>query len=161
MTSVTSWFGLVLPEDLLPSCGHHLLVATKSMVRALTPETSFTAEQVATRDAIGASQAPHGDSASAGHPLLLPPLLAIASRQPPMVDLGYQSLFEVSNNTLLRLPLPQTQKSGCQFRRDFVDSLILCRNCCPANSIESSAGIITHTISIQDQEILQNCSVNC
>ena len=48
-------FWLAAPEDLLPSLWTSPVgEATKSMVRALTPQTSFTAEQVATRDAIGA-----------------------------------------------------------------------------------------------------------
>ena len=48
-------FWLAAPEDLLPSLWSSPVgEATKSLVRALTPQTSFTAEQVATRDAIGA-----------------------------------------------------------------------------------------------------------
>ena len=48
-------FWLAAPEDLLPSLWSSPVgEVTKSLVRALTPQTSFTAEQVATRDAIGA-----------------------------------------------------------------------------------------------------------
>ena len=48
-------FWLAAPEDLLPSLWSSPVgETTKSMVRALTPQTSFTPEQVATRNAIGA-----------------------------------------------------------------------------------------------------------
>ena len=47
-------FWLAAPEDLLPSLWSSPVgEATKSMVLALTPQTSFTPEQVATRNAIG------------------------------------------------------------------------------------------------------------
>ena len=48
-------FWLSAPDDLLPSLWSSPVgEATKSLVRALTPQTSFTSEQVATRNAIGA-----------------------------------------------------------------------------------------------------------
>ena len=52
-----SWSGSGLqhPEDLLPSLWSSPVgEVTKTMVRSLTPQTSFTPEQAATRDAIGA-----------------------------------------------------------------------------------------------------------
>ena len=48
-------FWLAAPEDLLPSLWSSPVgEVTKSMVRALTPQTSFTPEQVSVRNAIGA-----------------------------------------------------------------------------------------------------------
>ena len=48
-------FWLAAPDDLLPSLwSSNVGEVTKEMVRALKPQTSFTPEQVALRDAIGA-----------------------------------------------------------------------------------------------------------
>ena len=52
-------FWLAAPEDLLPSLWSSPVgESTKALVRALTTQTSFTPEQVATREAIGARLRP-------------------------------------------------------------------------------------------------------
>ena len=81
-------FWLAAPEDLLPSLWSSPVgEATKSMVKALTPQTPFTPEQVATRDAIGA-RLQHGFQAPMAVQLLLanflyspPGLLTIANAE--------------------------------------------------------------------------------
>ena len=81
-------FWLAAPEDLLPSLWSSPVgEVTKSMVSALTPQTSFTPEQVSIRDAIGARlqagfQAPMAIQLLLANFLYSPPgLLSIANAE--------------------------------------------------------------------------------
>ena len=96
-------FWLAAPEDLLPSLWSSPVgEATKSMVRSLTPQTSFTPDQVATRDAIGARlqdgfQAPMAIQLLLANFLYSPPgLLTIANAEtqlPQWLISDYKELY--------------------------------------------------------------------
>lgn len=105
-------FWLSAPEDLLPSLWSSPVGdATKALVRSLTPQTSFTPEQVATRKAIGARlqagfQAPMAIQLLLANFLYSPPgLLTIANAEvqlPQWLISDYQALYTTSDT-----PLPQ------------------------------------------------------
>lgn len=96
-------FWLAAPEDLLPSLWSSPVgEATKSLVRALTPQTPFTPEQVATRNAIGdrlqaGFQAPMAIQLLLANFLYSPPgLLTIANAEaqlPQWLISDYQALY--------------------------------------------------------------------
>lgn len=96
-------FWLAAPEDLLQSLWSSPAgEVTKSLVRALTPQTSFTPAQVATRDAIGARlqagfQAPMAIQLLLANFLYSPPgLLTIANAEaelPQWLISDYQALY--------------------------------------------------------------------
>lgn len=100
-------FWLAAPEDLLPSLwASPVGESTKALVRALTPQTSFTSEQVATRDAIGARlqagfQAPMAIQLLLANFLYSPPgLLKIAnaeSQLPQWLISDYQALYATAD----------------------------------------------------------------
>ena len=122
-------FWLAAPEDLLPSLWSSPVgEATKSMVRALTPQTSFTPDQVATRDAIGARlqagfQAPMAIQLLLANFLYSPPgLLTIANAEkqlPQWLISDYQELYSVAGSASSssavappqQAPTPQQQAS--------------------------------------------------
>lgn len=100
-------FWLAAPEDLLPSLWSSPVgESTKALVRALTPQTSFTPEQVATREAIGARlqagfQAPMAIQLLLANFLYSPPgLLKIAnadSELPQWLISDYQALYATAD----------------------------------------------------------------
>ena len=114
-------FWLAAPEDLLPSLWSSPVgEVTKSMVRALTPQTSFTQEQVATRDAIGARlqagfQAPLAIQLLLANFLYSPPgLLTIANAEtqlPEWLVSDYQDLY-ASDNTVTAPSVSPPQQTG-------------------------------------------------
>ena len=109
MINVISWrgFWLAAPEDLLPSLWSSPVgESTKALVRALTPQTSFTPDQVATREAIGARlqagfQAPMAIQLLLANFLYSPPgLLKIAnaeSQLPQWLISDYQALYATAD----------------------------------------------------------------
>ena len=117
-------FWLAAPEDLLPSLWSSPVgEATKSMVRSLTPQTSFTPEQVATRDAIGARlqdgfQTPMSIQLLLANFLYSPPgLLTIANAEmqlPQWLISDYQALYSSAGSvsTPSSAPAPQQQASA-------------------------------------------------
>ena len=100
-------FWLAAPEDLLPShWSSPVGESTKALVRALTTQTSFTPEQVATREAIGARlqagfQAPMAIQLLLANFLYSPPgLLKIAnaeSQLPQWLISDYQALYATAD----------------------------------------------------------------
>ena len=100
-------FWLAAPEDLLPSLWSSPVgESTKALVRALTPQTSFTPDQVATREAIGARlqagfQAPMAIQLLLANFLYSPPgLLKIAnaeSQLPQWLISDYQALYATAD----------------------------------------------------------------
>ena len=108
LISETNWrFWLAAPEDLLPSLWSSPVgEATKSMVRALTPQTSFTPDQVATRDAIGARlqagfQAPMAIQlllANFLYPPVCLPSLTQRKQLPQWLISDYQELYSVAGS---------------------------------------------------------------
>ena len=136
-------FWLAAPEDLLPSLWSSPVgEVTKSMVRALTPQTSFTPEQVATRDAIGVRlqagfQAPMAIQLLLANFLYSPPgLLTIAnaeSTSSAMVNLGLpRVVFRCKHGICFTGPSPQQQASAvpqpCLFSLILESSLTPCRS---------------------------------
>ena len=119
-------FWLAAPEDLLPSLWSSPVgEATKSMVRVLTPQTSFTPEQVATRDAIGARlqagfHVPMAIQMLLANFLYSPPgLLTIANAEtqlPEWLVSDYQSLYAkvgiTTSSSSPSTPKPQQQDSS-------------------------------------------------
>ena len=114
-------FWLAAPEDLLPSLWSSPVgEATKSMVRALTPNTSFTPEQVATRNAIGARlqagfQAPMAIQLLLANFLYSPPgLLTIADAEnqlPKWLISDYQEMYSEAD-TASASSATEPQKEG-------------------------------------------------
>ena len=115
-------FWLAAPEDLLPSLWSSPVgEVTKTMVRALTPQTSFTPEQVATRDAIGVRlqagfQAPMAIQLLLANFLYSPPgLLTIANAEahlPQWLISDYQELYAAASTASVSSGLaPQQQAS--------------------------------------------------
>ena len=100
-------FWLAAPEDLLPSLWSSPVgEVTKSMVRALTPQTSFTSEQIATRNAIGARlqagfKSPMAIQLLLANFLYSPPgLLSIAnaeSQLPEWLISDYKALYSTAS----------------------------------------------------------------
>ena len=115
-------FWLAAPEDLLPSLWSSPVgEATKSMVRSLTPQTPFTPEQVATRNAIGERlqagfQAPMAIQLLLANFLYSPPgLLTIANAEmhlPQWLISDYLALYsEASTESSPSVSAPQPQDS--------------------------------------------------
>ena len=112
-------FWLAAPEDLLPSLWSSPVgEVTKSMVRSLTPQTSFTPEQVATRNAIGARlqagfEAPMAIQLLLANFLYSPPgLLTIANAEkqlPQWLISDYQALYSEAR-TVSPSPAPPLQQ---------------------------------------------------
>ena len=116
-------FWLAAPEDLLPSLwASPVGEVTKSMVRSLTPETSFTPEQVSIRDAIGARlrdgfQGPMAIQLLLANFLYSPPgLLTIANAEtqlPQWLISDYQKLYTSAGTASSpSAPVPQQQASA-------------------------------------------------
>ncbi len=102
-------FWLAAPDDLLPSLWSSPLGdATRALVRQLTPETSFTSEQVSFRDAIGVRlqagfQAPSAIQLLLATWLYSPPgLMKIVNPEDAIPDWllpAYKELFETSEDS--------------------------------------------------------------
>lgn len=118
-------FWLAAPDDLLPSLWSSPVgEATKTLVRHLTPQTQFTADQVALRTAIGQRlqaglQMPLATQLMLANFLYSPPgLLRIANAQqqlPAWLLADYQALYEQPQVTPVQPPaVPQPVQPATQ-----------------------------------------------